>query len=111
MAKVTIGGEEIDVDLPNFKALKAAWKYIAVAQGNADPMVGVDAIMGVIAVGKIGDPITVDQLEERMKPSEMAGLRSFMNQLLIDVGLAKPPGEAAPAGETAENPSTETLAE
>ncbi len=105
MAKVTIGGEALEVSLPNFKALKAAWSFIAAAQGASDPMAGVDAILGVISVGKQGDPVTVDQLEEKMFPTEMGGLRSFMNDLMIEIGLAQPPGEARPAEETA-SPST-----
>ena len=112
MAQVTIGGAAIEVALPNFKALKAAWKYIAAVQGEADPMAGVDAILGIIAVGAIGQSLTVDELEERLAPREMAGLRPFMNALMVEIGLAAPPedpasGEAAPA-EGAASPSTET---
>jgi hypothetical protein len=111
LANVTIGGEAIAVALPNFKALKAAWRYIAAAQGESDPMAGIDAILGVISVGKVGDLVSVDELEERLKPQEMAGLRPFMNALMIEVGLARPDdaasGEASPAmGEA--SPSTET---
>ena len=108
MAKVTIGGKEIEVDLPNFKKLKAAWQYISVVQGNADPMAGVDAILGLITVGKVGDPVTVADLEDAMTPREMQGLRPFVNELLIEIGLAQRPGEAAPAGEDDPNPSPAT---
>ncbi len=112
MAQVTIGGAAIDVALPNFKALKAAWKYIAAVQGEADPMAGVDAILGVVAVGAVGQSLTLEELEERLTPREMAGLRPFMNALMIEIGLAVPPedpapGEAAPA-EGVASPSTET---
>ena len=111
MAKVTIGGEEIEVDLPTFKKLKAAWLYIAVVQGSTDPMAGVDAILGLISVGKVGEAVSVDQLEERMKPSEMKTLRPFVNELLIEIGLVPKPGEAAPAGEVNDpspSPATST---
>ena len=102
MAQVTIGGAAIEVALPNFKALKAAWKHIAAVQGEADPMAGVEAILGVIAVGAVGLALTVEELEQRLAPREMAGLRPFMNTLMIEIGLAAPPednasGEAAPA--------------
>lgn len=112
MAQVTIGGAAIEVALPNFKALKAAWKYIAAVQGEADPMAGVDAILGVISVGAVGQSLSVGDLEERLTPREMAGLRPFMNALMIEIGLAAPQedpalGEAAPA-EGAASPSTET---
>ena len=45
MAKVTIGGEALEVSLPNFKALKAAWCFIAEVQDASDPLVGIDAIL------------------------------------------------------------------
>ena len=110
MAQVIVGGEAIEVSLPNFKALKAAWRYIAAVQGESDPMAGIEAILGVVSVGKIGDPTTVDQLEARLKPSEIAGLRPFMNALMIEAGLASAQGpdssgEATPA-EGAASPST-----
>lgn len=94
MAEVVIGGEAVSVDLPNFKALKAAWRYIAAAQGEADPMSGIDAILGVISVGAVGRDVSVAELEERLKPAEMAGLRPFMNALMVEVGLAAPAGDA-----------------
>lgn len=108
MAKVIIGGDEIEVALPNFKTLKAAWKYVAAVQSSSDPMDGVSAILGVISVGKVGDPVTVDQLEERLTPAEMPALRPFMNELMIESGMATRAGEAEPAKEIAD-PSTATL--
>ena len=107
MADVIIGGETITVALPNFKSLKAAWKYIAAVQGEADPMAGIDAILGVISVGVVGPAIGVEQLEERLTPLEMAGLRPFMNDLMVEVGLAAKPGEATPEEDEA-SPSTAT---
>ena len=102
MATVTIGGEAIEVALPNFKALKAAWRYIATMQGNTDPMAGVDAILGVVSVGAIGRDLSVDDLEQRLIPAEMPGLTPFMNALMVEIGLA---GEPAPSMEAA-SPST-----
>jgi hypothetical protein len=99
MAQVTIGGAAIDVALPNFKALKAAWRYIAAVQGENDAMAGVDAILGVISVGAVGQTLSVEDLEQRLTPREMAGLRPFMNALMIEIGLA--PDEDASAGEAA----------
>jgi hypothetical protein len=107
MADVVIGGETIAVVLPNFKALKAAWKYIAAVQGESDPMAGIDAILGVVSVGAVGPAVSVDQLEERLTPSEMAGLRPFMNDLMIEIGLATRPGEVEPEKDEA-SPSTAT---
>lgn len=106
MAKVVIGGETLEVSLPNFKALKAAWRYIAAGQSATDPMAGVEAILGVISVGA-SQPTFLDQLEERLTPAEMPGLRTFMNDLLIEIGLASAPGEDQPAEATA-SPSTAT---
>ncbi len=104
MAVVTIGGEAIAVALPNFKTLKAAWRYIAAMQGDTDPMAGVDAILGVIAVGATGRERTVEDLELRLTPAEMPGLTPFMNALMAEIGLA---GEPLPSTEAA-SPSTAT---
>ena len=99
MAQVTIGGAAIEVALPNFKALKAAWKYIAAVQDEADPMAGVEAILGVIAVGAVGQTLTVEELEQCLAPREMAGLRPFMNALMIEIGLAAAPEDSSPGEE------------
>ena len=107
MAQVIIGGEAVTVQLPNFKTLKAAWRYIAAVQDHADPMAGIDAILGVVSVGMVGATAGVDELEARLRPSELPGLRPFINALMVEVGLAAPPGEAAPAKEAA-SPSTAT---
>lgn len=105
MAEVTIGGAAITVALPNFKALKAAWRHISAVQASADPMDGVDAILGIISVGAVGQTVSVDELEERLTPAEMTGLRPFVNQLMVEIGLSA--GEAEPAGGEA-SPSTAT---
>jgi hypothetical protein len=96
MAVATIGGEAITVSLPNFKKLKAAWKYIAKVQGSDDPMDGIDAILGMITVGA-ETPVTVDALEEALTPAELPALRAFVNDLLVECGLAKPADPTAPA--------------
>ena len=109
MASVIIGGEPITVALPNFKTLKAAWRHIAVVQTDTDPVRGVEAILGVVSVGAVGQTFSVDALEERLRPSELAGLRPFLNTLLVECGLAPgdQPGEGRPA-EAAASPSTAT---
>ena len=109
MASVIIGGEPIPVALPNFKTLKAAWSHIATVQTDTDPVRGVEAILGVISVGAVGQSLSVDDLEERLRPAELAGLRPFLNALLVECGLASgdQPGEGAPA-EAAASPSTAT---
>lgn len=107
MADAIIGGRAITVALPNFKTLKAAWRYIAAVQGEADPMAGIDAILGVISVGAVGLSISVAELEEQLAPAEMAGLRPFINALMVEVGLAAAPGEAGPSEGAAASPSTE----
>lgn len=107
MAKVIIGGRSITVALPNFKTLKAAWRYIAAVQGEADPMAGIDAILGVVSVGAVDETLSVEQLEEQLSPAEMPALRPFINDLMIEVGLATAPGEAAPSAAAASR-STET---
>lgn len=121
MAKFIIGGEEIEVDLPNFATLKRAWKHFALAQASADPMQSVSAILVLVSIGDVKAPaFPTDRdeadaeavrrgaaLEEKMRPAEMNGLRVSLNALMVQVGLAKTPGEGTPAGGT-ENPSTAT---
>lgn len=106
MADVTIGGRVRSVALPNFKKLKAAWRYIAAAQASTDPMDSVEAILGIVAVGA-AEPTTVDELEETLTPAEMPGLRPFINDLMVEIGLAAEEGAADPL-DPATSPSTAT---
>jgi hypothetical protein len=109
MADVTIGGQVWSVTLPNFKALKAAWRYIAAVQASSDPMASVEAILGIVSVGS-ASAVTVDELEEALTPAEMPGLRTFINDLMIEIGLATPEAAANDplAGEGTARPSTAT---
>jgi len=109
MADVTIGGQAWSVTLPNFKKLKAAWRYIAAVQASADPMTSVEAILGIVSVGSSA-AVTPEELEEALTPAEMPALRPFLNALMVEIGLAPEaarPGEATPA-EGAQSPSTAT---
>src|SRR5579863_2032536 len=103
MAQITVGPTTYAVSLPNFKALKAAWKFIAAVQDASDPMIGVEAILGLISVGAT-PKVSVEELEAQLRPDQMLGLRPFVDALLIEIGLADPPGEAS-SGEI--GPSTE----
>jgi hypothetical protein len=94
MAQVTIGGQLWSVSLPNFKKLKAAWRYIAAVQAATDPMASVEAILGVVSVGSAA-AVTPDELEEALTPAEMPALRSFINELMVEIGLAADEGTAA----------------
>jgi hypothetical protein len=105
MAEVTIGGQVWSVTLPNFRKLKAAWRYIAAVQEASEPMDSVDGVLGIVSVGS-SVAVSVDELEDALTPVEMAGLRPFVNQLMIEVGLAARPEETGPLG--AESPSTAT---
>jgi hypothetical protein len=108
MAQVTIGGQAWTVTLPNFKKLKAAWRYIAAVQAAADPMASVEAILGVVSVGSVA-AVTPDELEEALTPAEMPALRAFINELMVEIGLAA--GEETPAdplAREAPSPSTAT---
>ncbi len=109
MADVTIGGRVWSVTLPNFKALKAAWRHIAAVQASTDPMDSIEGILGVISVGAM-PPVTVETLEELLTPAEMPPLRAFINELMVEIGLA-PRGSASGEGQPAEaaaSPSTAT---
>jgi hypothetical protein len=106
MADVTIGGQAWSVSLPNFKKLKAAWRYIAAVQASTDPMDSVEAILGIVTVGS-AVPVTVDELEEVLAPAEMPGLRPFINALMVEIGLASEEAQADPL-DPAASPSTAT---
>jgi hypothetical protein len=105
MAVVNIGGIVWSVTLPNFKKLKAAWRYIAAVQASTDPMDSVEAILGIVSVGS-AVACTVDELEEALTPAEMSGLRAFINALMVEIGLAAP--EAGPLDPAPASPSTAT---
>ena len=64
----------------------------------------VAAILGIVSVGA-STPVTIDELEARLTPHEMHGLRAFLDALMIESGLA--PGEGTPA-EAVASPSTAT---
>jgi hypothetical protein len=109
MADVIIGGQTWSVSLPNFKTLRAAWRHIASLQGSTDPMDSVAAILGIVSVGA-STPVTVDELESRLTPHEMQGLRGFLDALMVESGLAQGDGdlgEGTPA-EAVASPSTAT---
>ncbi len=104
MADVTIGGQVWSVSLPNFRTLKAAWRYIAAAQASADPMDAIAAILGVVTVGS-SVPVSLEALEEALRPAEMPALRPFVNALMIEIGLG---GEEGPGDPLAHAPSPST---
>ncbi len=95
MADITIGGRVWSVSLPNFKKLKAAWRYIAAVQASTDPMDSVEAILGIVTVGSSVEA-TIDELEEALTPAELPGLRGFINELMVEIGLAAEGGESDP---------------
>src|SRR5580658_2552766 len=103
MADVIIGGQAWSVTLPNFKKLKAAWRYISAVQASSDPMASVEAILGIVTVGS-AVAATVEELEEVLTPAEMPGLRGFINALMVEIGLAVP--EADPLDAAPSSPST-----
>jgi hypothetical protein len=106
MADVTIGGQAWSVSLPNFKKLKAAWRYIAAVQASTDPMDSIEAILGIVTVGS-SVATTLDELEEALAPAEMPGLRPFINDLMVEIGLAGEASEADPL-DPGPSPSTAT---
>jgi len=120
MTAIVIGGASVEVHLENYAKLKRAWRFIEAAQGATDFVGGMDAIVGVIAVGSLPKPaaddprpydvrlaVRIDELTDALTGAEIAGLRPFMNDLLIESGMVKPPGEAQAA--VTEPPSTATL--
>jgi hypothetical protein len=106
MADVTIGGQTWSVSLPNFKKLRAAWRFIAAVQASTDPMDSIEGILGIVTVGS-SVATTIDELEEALTPAEMPGLRPFINNLMVEIGLAVDESEADPL-DRAPSPSTAT---
>ena len=106
MADVTIGGQAWSVSLPNFKKLKAAWRFIAAVQASTDPMDSIEAILGIVTVGS-SVATTIDELAEALTPAEMPGLRPFINDLMVEIGLAGEASEADPLDPDS-SPSTAT---
>src|SRR5258708_3532510 len=100
MADVTIGGQGWAVTLPHFKKLKAAWRYIAAVQGADDPLAGADALLRLGSVGA-HSPLSPEELEEALTPAEMPALRSFINALMIEIGLAPGASDSVPLAEAA----------
>ena len=107
MADVTIGGQVWSVTLPNFKTLKAAWRYIAAVQASSDPMASVEAILGVVSVGS-AVAVSVDELEDVLTPAEMPGLRPFINALMVEIGLAAAEGADDPLDPASPSTATST---
>ena len=107
MADVTIGGQTWSVSLPNFRTLRAAWRYIATVQASDDPMESVSAILGVVSVGS-AVAVTPEALEEALTPAEMPALRAFINALMVETGLAAAPEHAGPLAPPATSLSTAT---
>jgi hypothetical protein len=121
MTQITIGGAAYTVALPTYRYLKRAWRYLNQASGSDDLVTGMDAIIGVIAVGlqtpfpgeppaPIADGKTealeawrIAYIDDHMAPSEMRALRPFLNDLLVEAGLSDPQTGAA-----TESPSTAT---
>jgi hypothetical protein len=122
MAKFTIGGEVVHTSLPSFRELEAAWPYMEQARArDGDTMAAITAVLCVVAVGVVGaagddadlEPGSIDArvvaLKRKLTPQELPGLHPALNELMIETGLAKAPGEAPPAEETeTESPSKVT---
>src|SRR6202007_877615 len=111
MAVFVIGGEAIEVSLPNWKAQKRGVPQIEAATQNPGLIAATDAVLNLVSVG--GAPqYSVEELEEKLTPAEALKLPSSINALLVEMGLAKAKdsasGEVKPAEEGA-SPSTATL--
>jgi hypothetical protein len=107
MADVVIGGQTWSVSLPNFKKLRAAWRYIAAVQASADPMESVEAILGVVSVGS-AVAVEPAALEDALTPAEMPALRDFIDALMIETGLVQPPEADGPLAPPPASLSTAT---
>jgi hypothetical protein len=69
-------------------------------------MESVEAILGIVTVGS-SVAATIDELEEALTPAEMPGLRGFINDLMLEIGLAGGEDAADPLDESP-SPSTAT---
>lgn len=100
---ILAGNNSLALGAPAAPTLAAAGSGATLPAATYSVIV-VALILGVISVGS-ASPVSVDELEEMLTPAEMQGLRSFINDLMVEVGLA--PGETPPAEEGA-SPSTAT---
>lgn len=123
MAKVTIGGEEIDLPPLTFKALKKVWPKVKsqfaklqAAQTNEPSVEGADSMFDAVddalfiiaaALAKSQPALTYEALEDVLLPKEAAGLAVAVNDLMIESELVKV-GKlaAAPAAESTQGSTT-----
>lgn len=119
MAKVTIGGAEINVPTPfNFRKLKRAWPHMErAANAENDLMAALDAFVAIVAIGVLspkndvsdltydqkrmienGDHDTVymmrlaaliDQFEEDLLGPEIPGLKETVFDIMRESGLVR----------------------
>jgi hypothetical protein len=102
---ITIGGEAVTVPpVMNFALLKRAWPAIRRLGETQDVIERLDAAVGIVAAAlmRARPELTAEEIAERLKPEEMAGLFGVVPTILDASGLV-PPGEARPVLAPAKN--------
>jgi hypothetical protein len=97
---LTIGGERVALPpILNFAALKRAWPGITALGEATGTVERVAAAIRVVsaALHRVRPELTPEEIEERLRPDEMAGLVGILPAILDASGLV-PSGEARPAG-------------
>jgi hypothetical protein len=95
---ITLGGEAVAIPpVMNFAQLKRAWPGIRALGEAADMVDRVSASIRILAaaLGRVRPELTAEEIEERLRPGEMAGLMAALPFLLEASGLV-PSGEAGP---------------
>lgn len=126
MAILTLGGEQIEIPLMNFRRIKKAWPHFQKASqvNENEPMASFDDAIEAIRVGleitvKGEDgrythtcPISTEDFNERLLGTEVVGLQVVMTDMMRESGLIRQKKDGSivgnePGVEVPEN-STET---
>lgn len=95
MATLRIGGRDIEVPQLNFKSIKLIWPLVSGVTESEDMVELADAASHIlsIALARSDTPLTVDEIEDQLLGSELAGLQKSIEDLLIESGLLQRVGE------------------
>ena len=116
MAKVTIGGNDYEIQPLNFKALKKLWPHVATLSQNPttieESLTSVEVAIIVIAADFERDQPekTVDWIEENLKATEVSGLQTTIVDVMVESGLIPDPKLETPASGEAKAPKKTSTA-
>jgi hypothetical protein len=116
VAKLRVGGRDLEVPVLNIKKLKRVWPLVEQATKMVDDTIGsVSKAIEIVAVALLGTEAeneagsnssldidvrvakVVDWLEDNMQAPEMEGLQVTIEQIMSDSGLVQKGGGAGEA--------------